>query len=921
MDYGSGGIMKRLNQLRMRLRALFRRRRLERDLEDELAFHMAMKEKELGDPDGARRQFGNDTRFREICRDLWTFPWLESLWRDLVYGARILARDRAFTAVAVLSLALAIGANTAIFTLVNAALLEKLPVPEPERLVVANWSHGDGRINISMTNARTRQDSRSGVVSRNIFTYGAFERFRAHARQFSDVFAFTSLNRAALSLQGQTDLVKGMLVSGGYYRGLGVRALVGRLLDETDDRMDAEPAAVISYQLWRDRFGSDPRAIGARAAVSGVPVTIIGVTRPEFYGVSQGGFMPSPDITLTLAMTPLVDPRLVGSGHSAQLDTETWWLNVMGRLRPGVQARAAETELGTLFTQSLDISTLRPANGKLPVLHLLPGDQGLDSVRAAYSEPLWILWAVAGTVLLIACANVATLLVARGSSRRGEVTMRLALGAGRGRICRQLITEGLLLSAAAGVLGILFSIWGSRALLGWATSSTDTLRISLGVSARVLGFAAGLTMVVGVLFSLAPALRISRVDLASALKEGPGGGARQFHSGRLGQGLIVLQVALSLMLVVGAGLFLRTLDNLRNVELGLRTEGILLFGLDPALNQYSEERMRSFYRDLLARLSSTPGVVSATASNMRLLTGGMSGGPLRVPGATWLPESGIQAHVNGIAPQFFETMGIQVILGRAPTEHDTASAPRVAFLSQAMGKRAFPLGSPLGRTISLFFKDAEYVVAGVVADAHYNQVKGEPPLTVYVPYEQPPWRRMGSLHFVVRTQGKPEALVSAIRSLVRELDPNLPLINVQTQQAVIDDLLRRERLFASLSTAFGATALLLASIGIYGVVAYSVARRTAEIGIRVALGARYGSIVRLVLRRTVILVGAGAALGTAAALALTRYISSMLYNVRPRDPATFISAAALMMLIALVAGYVPARRAARIDPMKALRCE
>jgi len=910
-----------LGRLRLKLRALFRRRQLEIDLEDELAFHLAMKEQKLGDAAGARRQFGNDTRFREICRDLWTFPWLESLWRDLAYGARILARNRVFTAVAVLSLALAIGANTAIFTLVNAVLLEKLPVREPERLVVANWSHGGGRINISMTNARTSRDPRSGVESMNAFAYGAFERFHAHARLFSDVFAFTTLNRAALSLQGQTDLVRGMLVSGGYYRGLGVRAAVGRLLDEADDRLDAEPAAVISYQLWRLRFGGDPLAVGARAMVNGVPVTIVGVTRPEFYGVSQGGFMPSPDITLTLAMTPLVDPRLAGSDRSAHLQSETWWLNIMGRLRPGVQMGAAETELQSLFAQSLDITALRPENGRLPVLHLLPGDQGLDAVRATHSESLWTLWVVAGIVLLIASANVATLLVARGSARRGEVTMRLALGAGRGRICRQLVTEGLLLSAVAGVLGILFSIWGSRALLAWATSPTDTLRISLGVSARVLGFATGLTMIVGVLFSLAPALRVSRVNLVPALKEGPGGEARRWRTGLLGRGLIVLQVALSLLLVVGAGLFLRTLDNLRNVDLGLRTEGLLLFGLDPTLNQYSEERMRIFYRDLLARLNSTPGVISATASSMRLLTGGMSGGPLRVPGATWLPESGIQAHVNAIAPQFFEIMGIRVILGRAPTEHDTASSPRVAFLSQAMARQAFPLGSPLGKTISLFFKDAEYVVAGVVADAHYNHVKGEPPLTVYVPYEQPPWRRMGSLNFAVRTRSRPEAVAGAIRSLVRELDPNLPLISVQTQQAVIDDQLRREHLFANLSTAFGVMALMLASIGIYGVVAYSVARRTAEIGIRMALGARYGSIVRLVLRSTVLLVAVGAAMGTGAALAVTRYLSSMLYNVRPRDPATFIAAIVLLILTALAAGYLPARRAARIDPAKALRCE
>jgi predicted permease len=527
---------------------------------------------------------------------------------------------------------------------------------------------------------------------------------------------------------------------------------------------------------------------------------------------------------------------------------------------------------------------------------------------------------VAGVVLLIACANVATLLVARGAARRGEVTMRLAMGAGRARICRQLVTEGLLLSLAAGVIGILFSIWGSRALLGWATTSTETLRLPLGLSARVLGFATGLSLVVGVLFSLAPALRASRVDLATALKEGAGGASRRSHSGRLGQGLIVLQVALSLLLVVGAGLFLRTLGNLRSVDLGLRTQGVLLFGLDPTLNTYSEDRLRSFYRDLLDRLNKTPGVVSATASSNRLLAGWMSGGPLRVPGATWLPRDGIDAHVNGVGPRFFDTMAIPIILGRGPTERDTVSSPRVAFLSQAMAKRAFPNGSPLGRTVTVIGK-TEYVVAGVVADAHYDQVKGDPPLTVYVPYEQPPWARLGSLHFAVRTQGKPEAFAGTVRSLVRELDPNLPLIDVQTQAAVVDDQLRRERLFANLSTAFGGIALLLACIGIYGVVAYSVARRTAEIGIRVALGARYGDVVGLVLRRTLILVAVGVAVGSAGALAVTKFVTSMLYNVKPRDPATFIASAVLLLVTALAAGYLPARRAARIDPMKALRCE
>jgi predicted permease len=859
-------------------------------------------------------------RLKAAWRGRQTFPWLESLWRDSVYGLRILARDRAFASVAVLSLALAIGANTAIFTLVNAALLEKLPVPEPERLVVANWSAAGGRMSISMTNARSAKDPKTGLELCNVFTYGAFERFRTQARQFSQIFAFTSLNRAALRIGGRTDLVKGMLVSGGYYKGLAIRPLAGRLLSEADDRADAEPVAVISYQLWRDRFREDPRAVGSKATVNGVPVTIAGVTRPEFYGVSPGGFVPSPDITLTLAMTPLVDPRLAGGSRSVFLEPKLWWVNVMGRLRPVVDARSAEAELNALFRQSIDAAEL---HGKPPLLHLLPGDQGLDSVRSGYSEPLWTLWVVAGLVLLIACANVATLLVARGAARRGEVTVRLAMGAARARICRQLITEGLLLSIAAGVIGLLISIWGSRALLGWATSSTDTLRLPLGMGPRVLGFATALSVVVGILFSLAPALRASRVNLVSALKEGAGGARGSAHGGRsgwLGQGLIVLQVALSLLLIVGAGLFLRTLDNLRSVELGLRTDGVLLFGLDPTLNKYSDDRLRGLYRDLLARLNRTPGVLSATASSMRLLTGGMSGGPLRVPGATGPPRDGIQAHVNCVAPRFFETMAIPVILGRGPTERDAANSPRVAFLSQAMAKRAFPDGSPLGRTITLLGK-TEYVVAGVVADAHYSQVKGEPPLTAYVPYEQPPWGRLGSLHFAVRTSGRPEAFAGTVRSLVRGLDPNLPLIDIQTQKAVVDNALRRERLFANLSTAFGGIALLLACIGIYGVVAYSAARRTAEIGIRVAMGARYGNIVGLVLRRTMILVALGAVVGIACALAVTKFIGAMLFNVTPRDPRTFAAAAALLILTALVAGFLPARRAARVDPMTALRSE
>ena len=913
--------------LRQRLRALVHRRQLDRDLEDELAFHLAMREEKLResgeDPRHARKRFGNVTATKETTRELWTFQIVESIWSDIRYGARVLRKNPLFTTVAIGSLALAIGANTAIFTLINAVILEKLPVPAPEELVIANW-FGDVS-KASNFNSRGFTDSDTGRHYTSTFSYGAYDSFRERAKQFSDVFAFTNLRRAAFRVQEQTNLLKGMLVSGNYFRGLAVKPQIGRLLNEADDRPGAEPVAVISYQLWRDVFRSDPRAIGAYAMLNGTSVTIVGVTQSSFYGVSPGGFVQSPDVTVPLHLAPTVEPWFVRSDRAPFLDTGLWWLNVMGRLKPGATRAAGESELNGIFQQALEEAAIEiPADSTGPTLSLMPGDRGLDTVREGTSDVLLALLAAAGLVLLIACANLATLMLARATARRGEITVRLAMGAGRGRLVRQLLTESLLLSITAGVIGILFAWWGSRILVSWAVEMQGPLRVPFSLDTRVLGFTACLSVVTGVLFGLAPAFRASRANLVPALKEGTGAGqgiGSRDHSGSLGNGLIAVQVALSLVLIVGAGLFVQTLKNLRSVDLGFRSEGLLLFGIDPSLNQYEGDRLANLYRDLMTRLESTPGVVSATASSQRLITGWVSNGPARIPEAAALSDGSMPVHYNFIGPRFFETMGIPVLLGRGPNTRDTVNAPRVAFVNESVVKTAFPDRSPLSATIYQWGSDLGYEIAGVVADAHYARVKQEPPPTIYIPYEQNPRGINSSLDFAVRTLGPPEAFVGSVRALVRELDPNLPLIDVQTQRHVINEQLAQERLFAGLSTAFGMLALTLACIGIYGVVAYSVARRTGEVGIRMALGARYGDIIWLALRRTMALVALGVACGVAGALALTRLISGTLFGVQPSDPATFAVAAVLLVLVALLAASLPARRAARIHPMEALRCE
>ena len=852
----------------------------------------------------ARGRFGGVTPIRERCRDLWTFRAVETLWQDVRYGARVLRNSPVFTAMAVISLALGIGANSAVFTLVDALLLQNLPVESPEQLTIIHYA-ADKTPRVSQRGSEGGFDEKTGRRHLNVFSYPAYQRLRDEAETLSTVFAFARLRDVNLSADGNSRIAQGLLSSGNYFAGLGVQAALGRLIEREDDRPNSEPVAVISFSLWERVFGGDEAVVGKEVAINGAPFTIIGVMPPQFFGVSPGVVL---DIAVPLAAHTMVVPRWAQPDKPLYLAHDIWWLNLMGRLNPGVTMDQAQAELDVIYSQMLEAGKIELREGATrPEMFLLPGRQGLDSLRRRYSRPLWTLFIVVGSVLLIACINLANLLLTRAQTRRKEINLRLTLGAGRRRLIRQLLTESLLLSLLGGTVGIALAHWGSRALLAMVAVTPDATRVSAWPDSRILGFTVGVTLLTGLLFGLAPAMRASRVNPAPALKEGTAAGWASGRTPRfalLSRGLIVLQVALSLMLVAGAGLFLRSLQNLRNIELGFRTERLLVFGLDPTLSGYGEGRLLNYYREVFRTLESVPGSVGVTACSNRLLRGWTSGSIIDITDGG-PKDRKVRVAINHVGPRFFETMGIPITMGRGPTERDHIQAPRVAFINEALARR-FGDGSPLGRTFRWSGVDdlPAISIAGVVENAKYDQLRDNIGPTIYVPYEQARWG-VGSLDLAVRTSGEPLALVDSVRSALRRIDPGIPMMAVTTQERQIEDRLRTERLFANLSTGFGMLALLLACIGIYGVMAYSVARRTGEIGIRMALGAQHSDVAWLVLRQMLVLLALGTAAGLAGALATTQLVSSMLYGIEANDPVTFAVAAAVMLAVALTAGYLP----------------
>jgi predicted permease len=866
---------------------------------------------------------------------------LRDLWRDMRFGMRMLLKSKGFTLVAVLSLALGIGANTALFSVVDAVLLKTLPVPEPERLVLFEWQAGRP-FRVNGMSGTSHVPGPPDIKALSLFRYEVFEKMReaqAADGPLSDFFAFAPLPELTAVMNQQAELIGGQAVSGGYYAGLKVQPILGRGITDEDDKPGAPPVAVLSHQFWQDRFASSPGVIAQPLKLNKQSFTIIGVMPPAFTGTSQVDYHPA--VTVPLACEPLLrgENSLLGTGK----EPGPWWLNLMGRLKPGATYEQARDSLNGVF-QAEALAVMPPprkANQPAqldpkdyPRLIVESGSRGMLDRRRAYTPTIYGLFIVVALVLLIACANVANLLLARAALRNAEINVRLAVGAGRWRLVRQLLTESVLLAALGGAVGVLFAFWGKGVILALTDKDAKFLPSGVDISLnwRVLAFTLAVSLLTGVLFGLAPAWRATSLDLATSLKQ-----SRRTTGAvsRLSKGLIVAQVALSLLLLVGAGLFIRTLYNLQHVNLGFNQENLLVFTLQPEQSGYKDERLLQFYQQLFARLDHLPGVRAATFAKVPLIADDNWFFGIFLPGETEMTVG--DRHITNrqaVRENYLATMEIPLLLGRGFTAQDDQSAPKVAIVSQTFARQFFANQDVLGKHVTIIYGKRDVEIIGVVADTKYMSQREEIKPLLYTPWRQE-GDAIGEMHFALRTAGEPTALAATIRQVVREMDSNLPVTELGTQTARSQATLGRERVSARLLSFFGGLALLLAAIGLSGVLAYSVAQRTNEIGIRMALGAQTANVLRLVVWQGMRLVLIGLAVGTLAGYGLKRLLASQyfaedtwqremaeqLYGVTVTDPLTLVVIATVLSLVALVACWLPARRAAQVDPLEALRYE
>ena len=867
---------------------------------------------------------------------------MNSFWHDLRYGWRMLLKHKGFTTVAVLSLALGIGANTAIFSVVDAVLLKTLPVKEPERLVLFEWQAGRP-FRVNGMSGTSNVPAPLGTKGLSLFRAEVFEKMR-QARvaepdsPLSDFFAFAPIRELTAVVDQQAEIIKGQAVSGGYYAGVAVQPAMGRGITDEDDKPGAAPVVVLSHQFWQERFGANPAIIGQPLKLNKQSFTVIGVMPPAFTGTLQVDY--HPHVTVPLASEPLL------LGENSNLGTANepgvWWLNLMGRLKPGATYEQARDSLnGTFQAAALEVMPPpRKANQPAqiepkdyPRLLVESGSRGMLDMRREYSTTIYGLFIVVALVLLIACANVANLLLARSALRSAEITTRLAVGAGRWRLVRQLLTESVLLAALGGAVGVLFAFWGKSALVALTDRGPRFLPtgVDLSLNWRVLVFTITVSLLTGALFGLAPAWRSTSLDLATSLKQ-----SRRTTGvvSRLSKGLIVVQVALSLLLLVGAGLFIRTLYNLQRVNLGFNQGNLLVFNLQPKQGGYKDERLSQFYQQLLARLDTLPGVRAATFGRVALIANDNWFNDILLPGEIENTAAEHDTMRQMVRENYFATMEIPLLRGRGFTAQDDAHAPKVAIVSQTFARKFFPDDEVLGKRVTVLENKHEVEIVGVVADAKYESQREENPPLLYTPWQQER-EVLGEMHFALRTTGEPTALAAAVRQVVRQLDSNLPVTEVSSQTARSQATLGQERLYARLLTFFGAAALLLAAIGLSGVLAYSVAQRTNEIGIRMALGAQTANVLRLVVWQGMRLVVLGLTVGGLAVYALKRLFASqyfgadawqhqaaeLLYGVTGTDPLVFGLIVGLLTIVALAACWLPARKAAKVDPLVALRYE
>ncbi|MBZ5619571.1 MAG: ABC transporter permease [Acidobacteriia bacterium] len=852
---------------------------------------------------------------------MWTWKYLEQIVQDLRYALRMTAANPAFTAMAVLSLGLGIGANTAIYSFMDAILMRALPVPHPESLVIVNWHTKAFPAVAHSFNGNNFKNPKLGFSSGK-YPFPAFELLRANSPVLSSIFAFNRAGRLNLLIRGQADLADGQYVSGAFFSGLGVPPAAGRLIESGDDRAGAPAVAVLSFRYAQRRFGEIAQAAGQSILVNNTPFTVAGVAAPEFYGVNPEAVS---DIYLPMHTSVLLDTIPGNNPGEKYVDNNFYWVEMMGRLRPGVSMGRAQAALATVFQPFVaGTASTEKERADLPALYLQEGATGLDMLRRRYAQPLYVLMTMVGLILAIACANIANLLLARATSRRREMAVRLSLGAGRARVVRQLLTESLLLASLGGVLGLFLAKWGIRFLTLLIASGRQDFTLHATLNWNVLGVALALSLGTGLLFGLAPALQATGIDLTPALKESRAGepGVRLHHSilrVGLSQVLVVSQIAVSLLLLVAAGLFVRTLSNLHSIELGFNRENVLLFSVNAKQAGYEDDRLVRFYDTLRTRLSAIAGVRNVSLANYALVSGSMSNTSVRIPGAP--PGQNRGTSYLSVGPGFFTTMQIPILLGREIGEREIG-APQVAVVNELFAKRYFGTDNPVGRRFRLGGGDKapDLEIIGLSKTARYNSLRQDLTPVAYVPYSQNP-RSLSQVFYELRAAGDPLALTNSVREIVHQADARIPVANVLTQARQIDQTIGQELTFATLCTCFAILAVLIACVGLYGTMAYTVARRTSEIGIRMALGAERPRVVWMVLREVLALAVAGLVIGLPVAFATSRFVESFLFGMKPNDPVALSLGAGILLAAAITAGLGPARRASRIDPMVALRQE
>jgi macrolide transport system ATP-binding/permease protein len=917
-----------MTSLFRRLLWWMRPRHKEAELREELQFHLAEETAErraagLPEPDArgaAERDLGNEAHVREDVRAIWTWRPLDELTQDARYALRTMATHRAVSIFAALSLALGIGANTAIYSFMETVLLRTLPVPDPDSLVVMTWRakpftfSKSGEFVLRSISGSTYRTS-DGSVEARIFPYAGYERLREVSTPFlSSIFTVFRGGRMNVLIDGQAELTDAQYVSGDFFPGLAIPPGAGRLFVADDDRPGAEPVAIISAGYAARRFGSITNAVGKQIRINSVPFTIVGVTPEAFGGVEPGAekhlYVPLRTIN-----------AITGGDGPSFTDPNYYWAEIMGRLRPGVTREQANAALSAAFSQWVaNTASTDAQRANLPVMTVGDGGGGLDTLRRRYEKPLLLLQAIVGLILAIACANTANLLLARSAARQREIAVRLSIGAGRFRLIRQLLTESLVLAAVSGAGGIVLAVAGTRLLSTVLANGADGLVLQAGVNWTVLLVTLALSLLCGLVFGLAPAIQATRPELVPALKDTGAHVAGRFPRYRLPriklqQGLVVTQVALLMLLLVGAGLFARTLANLQSVPLGFNPENVLLFDINAPQAGYPQSGVAAYYTQLRDRFAELPGVRAATLSHASMIKAGR-GHPITLEGVRLVGTNRLMQ----TGPRFFSTMQIPLLAGREFDERDQSRA--VGVVSDLFARTYFPDQNPVGRRLTIgggMPMDLEII--GVSAPAHYGPVKFASPPVLYVSYAQAPPSSLQSMTYALRTDGDPLNYIPAVRQIVHAADSRIPVTNFKTQAGEIASTINQEILLARICSAFAIVALVIACVGLYGTLAYAVARRTREIGIRIAIGARRAAVIWMVMREVLVLTVLGLLISIPLARGAARFIASFLFEMQPNDPRAITIALVTLIAAALVASYAPARRAARIDPTTALRHE